>query len=180
MTRPCVNAPCPHLPSADAQMNHRCLTDLKDAPRPVFYFTALKYGHYLWLHGHAGRALLAITRALYADVPEGDPVLQTWPLPYRAIRWIAHTHPEHDFPGNPRISYQHQATRMRGPRSDLRRARAWAVWALICQAKPGLPADQSQGIQEPSQAQIAAALRTHGLANEAEYWLQCVADVPAE
>jgi len=151
-------------------MSHRCLTDLKEAPRPIFYFTALKYGHYLWQHGHAGRALLAITRALYAEVPENDPILKEWPLPYAAVHWIVQSHGNHDFPGNPRISFQHQATRMRGHRAELRCARAWAAWYLICLAKPELPADLEQGIDEPDAARIEAELIQYGNPNEATDW----------
>ncbi len=58
----------------------------------AFYLIALSYGHYLWLKGYSGHAILAITRALYAN------------------------HPSEDYPGNPRISFQHQATRLRGDR----------------------------------------------------------------
>ena len=122
-------------------MNHLCLTESKKADTAVFYFEALKYGHYLWLNSHAGRSLLALTRALYANVPEKAPVLAQWPLPYAALKWIVANHPTDSFPGNPRISFQHQATRLRGERQALRRARAWAVWALIQKAKPTLPKD---------------------------------------
>jgi hypothetical protein len=138
--------------------------------RAFFYHTALKYGHYLWQQGHAGRAVLALTRALYANVPEAHPILKHWPLPYAALQWIiAHHHSDH-FPGNPRISFQHQATRLRGERQELRRARAWAVWAIICTTRPGLPADTTQGITEPTQAEIEAALLSYGQPNEASLW----------
>jgi len=157
---------CPYLPRAEARMSHRCLTELREAPREDFYLTALKYGHYLWRQGHAGRALLALTRALYADLSEEAAVLKSWPLPYAAIQWMVQTHPSDDFPGNPRISFQHQATRIRGARRELRQARAWAVWYLICQAKPSLPGDAEQGIVEPSPDLIAEALNHWGHRNE--------------
>ena len=111
-------------------MSHRCLTESRKANEADFYFAALKYGHYLWLKGHAGRSILAVTRALYANLSGGAPMLDQWPLPYTALRWIVAKHPSDDFPGNPRISFQHQATRLRGERQALRRIRAWAVWAL--------------------------------------------------
>ena len=162
--------PCPHLPRPAAQMSHRCLTELKTGARALFYQTALEYGHYLWRQGHSGRAILALTRALYADVAASDPVLQRWPLPYAALQWIVAQHRGTDFPGNPRISFQHQASRLRGERQELRRARAWAVWALICATRPELARDSAQDIVEPSLAEIAARLETHGHAGESAQW----------
>jgi len=161
---------CPYLPESESGMTYRSLTDLRGGDPELFYHTALRYGHCLWLGGHAGRAILAITRALYADVPEGAAVLQEWPLPYQALHWIVAQHPSEAFPGNPRISFQHQATRLRGEREELRRARAWAVWALIRTAKPELPRDVAQAVKEPTFQQIEQSLVEHGHANEAALW----------
>ena len=154
-------------------MSHRCLTELRGGAPEVFYFKALQYGHYLWLQGHAGRAILAITRALYTDLDESADVLKRWPLPYAALKWIVAHHHCDDFPGNPRISFQHQASRLRGARQDLRRARAWAVWALIRAARPSLPGDLEQVLRYPSQDQIETRLQQHGHANEAAVWKSC-------
>lgn len=154
-------------------MNHRCLTDLeKDTPE--FYFKALQYGNYLWLKGHAGRSILAITRALYANIDAQNPILINWPIPYKALHWIVANNPTDDFPGNPRISFQHQATRLRGERQELRRARAWAVWALIRDARPSLPEDIHDTIQEPSIAEICHKLTEYGHANEADLLLKAL------
>jgi hypothetical protein len=163
---------CPHLPVPDAQMSHRCLTELKGAEPSWFYITALKYGHYLWLQGHAGRAILALTRALYADIPETDPILKEWPHPYAALKWIIVNHHSNHFPGNPRISFQHQATRLRGDRQELRRARAWAVWAIICATRRELKGDVAQNIIEPTALEIKILLFQYGHENEAELWCQ--------
>jgi hypothetical protein len=151
-------------------MSHRCLTNLKGAERAVFYHSALKYGHYLWQQGHSGRAILALTRALYADVAENDPILKQWPLPYGALKWIIANHSSTDFPGNPRISFQHQATRLRGERQCLRRARAWAVWALICETRPELEPDRTQGIIEPTLESIETLLHAHAHTGESVLW----------
>lgn len=150
-------------------MSHRCLTELeKDSVE--FYFKALQYGHYLWRHGHAGRAILAVTRALYADIHPNTPVLGDWPLPYAALHWIVANHPGDDFPGNPRISFQHQATRLRGPRQEIRRARAWAVWALVRHAKPTLSGDRCDPVTEPTLEQIHGMLELRGHPGEADRW----------
>jgi hypothetical protein len=167
---------CPYLPAPDEQMTHRCLTELRGAERELFYVIALKYGHTLWQQGHAGRSILAITRALYADVSDDAAILKQWPLPYAALGWIIANHSSDDFPGNPRISFQHQATRLRGDRQALRRARAWAVWALIRKAKPTLPGDLMQGIEEPILEHIEAELRAIGHPNEVAIWQAALAD----
>lgn len=161
---------CPYLPTPDQQMNHRCLAESRKTSEPTFYFAALKYGHYLWQHGHAGRSILALTRALYADVPGQASILDQWPLPYEAIQWIVANHPTDSFPGNPRISFQHQATRLRGKRQALHRARAWAVWALVRKAKPTLPGDYAQAIEEPPLDWITEQLQREGHTNEAAIW----------
>lgn len=163
------NRPCPLLPEAAPAMNHRCLTESpKDSPE--FYLAAQRYGNFLWQKGLAGRALLALTRALYTDLAPGHPVGREWPPPYAAIRWIVAHHPGTDFPGNPRVSFQHQATRMRGPRQDRRRARAWAVWMLICQARPELPGDPDDPVAEPEAPAIHAMLEQTGRSGETELW----------
>lgn len=167
---------CPYLPAPDEQMTHRCLTELRGGDRELFYLTALKYGHTLWQQDHAGRSILAITRALYADVSDDAAILKQWPLPYAALGWIIANHGSDDFPGNPRISFQHQATRLRGDRQALRRARAWAVWALLRKAKPTLPGDATQGIEEPTLESIEAELRAIGHPNEVAIWQAALAD----
>lgn len=161
---------CPHLPKPEVQMSYVCLTELRGAEVAAFYFKALQYGHYLWQKKHAGRAILAITRALYADIKDDDSILKEWPLPYAALKWIVRMHSSDDFPGNPRISFQHQATRLRGERRSIRRARAWAVWAIIRSARPSLEADISQDIVEPSYAEIRDQLLNYGLKGEAALW----------
>ena len=161
---------CPYLPLPKKEMSYRNLRELRGGNIEAFYITALSYGHYLWLKGYSGRAILAITRALYVNLPAEAEVLREWPLPYRALHWIVANHPSQDYPGNPRISFQHQATRLRGDRVALRRARAWAVWKLICSAKPELPADTTQGIKQPTLGEIEQRIVKHGHSNEVQIW----------
>jgi len=152
-------------------MSHRCLTEIDARACPeLFYRTALQYGHYLWQQGHAGRSILAITRALYSDLSEDAATLEQWPLPYRALQWIINEHDSDHFPGNPRISFQHQATRLRGERQELRRARAWAVWAVIRTSKPSLTSDTCQLFTEPTLDEIETGLKQHGHNDEAALW----------
>ena len=154
-------------------MTHRCLTDLEKGTA-AFYFKALQYGNYLWQNRHAGRAILAITRALYASLDESEPIVSEWPLPYAALHWIVKNHISDDFPGNPRVSFQHQATRLRGERQDLRRARAWAIWGLICNARPSLPGDPQDPVQELSNQEIARLLDHLGHRGEGALWFATI------
>ena len=163
------NPPCPHLPRAHEAMNNRCLTVLPKRSSD-FYLAAQRYGNFLWQTGHAGRAVLAITRSLYTDLQPEDPIYRKWPLPYASLSWIFYQHPSGDFPGNPRISFQHQATRLRSPQGERNRARAWAAWALIRQAKPQLPGDPNDPVPEPSLSEIKDLLESHGHPGEASLW----------
>ncbi len=176
-----VRPPCPHLPPHRGRLDHRVLGSHGAGRGADFYLSALRYGHYLWRHGHTGRAILALARALYAKTIAADPVLRRHPLPYAAIRWVVAEHGSDDFPGNPRISFQHQARRMRGTRQDLRRARAWAAWALVRAARPGLPDDPAEDhLPEPSTGQIEALLRDYGHAGEAQLWRRTLESAPGE
>lgn len=152
-------------------MSYRCLRapELIDRPE-LLYTTALQYSQYLWLQGHTGRAILALARALYCEVPPEATALQAWPLPYQALHWLVRSHHSDDFPGNPRISFQHQASRLRGEREDLRRARAWAAWAIIRQARSTLTGDPTEPTPEPTPLQISELLIQHGHENESALW----------
>jgi len=161
---------CPWLPVVDDGdwLDHSLLRRHGDARDAGFYLDALRYGQFLWRHGHAGRALLAVTRALYAHVPPDDAILRSWPLPYAALAWMLRENDSDDFPGNPRLSYQHQACRLRGERRELRTARAWAVWALACAARPHLPGDPT--CPELSLTEIAESLEKEAHPGEAPLW----------
>jgi hypothetical protein len=159
---------CPFLPVAAAPLDYRELRRHGPQRDADFYLSALCYGQQLWGDGHAGRALLALTRALYADLRGDEAILRHWPLPYAAMNWILRHHDRDDFPGNPRLSFQHQACRMRPPRQAVRAARAWAVWALACRARPTLPGDPT--LPELEWAAVRGLLETHGLPGEANLW----------
>ncbi len=152
-------------------MSHRCLTELRSAPPELFYIAALRYGNFLWKTGHSGRAILAVTRALYTELPKNASVLNEWKLPYFALYWIVKNNRTEDFPGNPRISFAHQATRIRGERADLRRARAWATWFLICKARPTLSADKQAEVKAPNISKLSKILENIGHPGESKQWL---------
>ena len=175
--------PCPFLPLPDQVLTAASLAAHGDSRGPDFYLTALHYAQSLWLEGYPARALLLVNRALGCDFTGGEAVLTVWPLPYRAVVWLLRHHLPEQFIGNPRRHWQHLATRMSGPRAELRAWRAWACWRLACLTLPDLPADEeqiaSEGVSEPAEEEIAAQLTQRGLPGEAALWREALAAIQA-
>ncbi|MDV7400317.1 hypothetical protein RZS08_53375, partial [Arthrospira platensis SPKY1] len=94
----------------------------------------------------------------------------SWVLPYAAIGWMVSHHPGDSFLGNPRISFQHQATRGVALRHARRQARAWAAWAAVCKADTTLQPDIGYEFHEPGLDEIRTLLERHGLPGEAALW----------
>lgn len=162
---------CPHLPAAPARLDWKHLHAFRAAQRgPEFYFACLEYAQSLWQRRLAARALLSLDRALGADVTGAEPVVRSWPLPYRAMAWIIGNTPADVFIGNPRVHFQHYADRMNEPRRAQRQARAWACWALTRVVRPELPGDPRHRVHEPATAEIAAMLDAHGIPGERHLW----------
>lgn len=156
----------------DREMNWRSLNSFGKVRDSAFYETALCYGQYLWAQGYAARSLLALDRALYAELKSTDPILEKWPLPYAAIRWVVAENREQQFIGNPRVHYQHLADRVKG--ASIKKWRAWACWAIIRNLSPHLPPDPKHEVIEPSLEEIESALATHGLKQEIDWWQQAL------
>ncbi len=171
-------SPCPYLPRADRPLTHEVMLPFRRDRGTAFYEAALRYAGSLWLQGLPARSLLLINRALGADLRGGETVLDRWPLPYRAVRWILENRPDDEahFIGNPRRHYQHLATRMVPPRETQRRWRAWACWYLARHLLPAdrFPADDVQlaneAVVEPGREVIVRALDQHGISGERALW----------
>jgi hypothetical protein len=165
---------CPHLPPAETVVTAAATRDLGSDRGSRFYEAALGYAQSLWKQGLPARSLLLLNRAMGCDLREGEPVLETWPLPYAAVAWILVERRPDQFIGNPRRHWQHLATRMVAPRKELRVWRAWACWHLSRLTLPEMPADDRQiaeeGIVEPSIGTIREGLLQHGLRGEADLW----------
>lgn len=162
--------PCPRLPAPRGHMDWRNFDSHGESRDSSFYLTALEYGHYLWQRGFAARAILCLDRAMGADVRAADPELQTWPMPYAAMAWFLYHTPKDVFLGNPRVHFQHYADRLKSPRRDIRRARAWACWAITRKVLPHLSGDPRHIVSEPSETDIAGWLDQHGLPGETALW----------
>lgn len=156
-------------------MDWRDLAEHRDEPGAELYLLCLEYAQQLWLDDLPARALLAVDRALYCDVPADAAELRAYPLPYAAIGWLV-GQPTTAFAGNARVHYQHLADRVKGERAELKKWRAWAAWAVVRQVRPDLPADLAHAVREPSLDDIAEGLRAWGIAGEAELWRRALAD----
>ncbi|MDB6168886.1 MAG: hypothetical protein JWM88_1750 [Verrucomicrobia bacterium] len=163
--------PCPHLPPFRGGLDWRALHRFRDDERGAdFYFACLEYGQSLWTRGFAARSLLCLDRAFGAELRGDESALRDWPLPYAAMAWLIANTPEGVFLGNPRVHFQHYAGRMKVPRCDQRRWRAWACWALARAIRPELPGDPKHAVEEPTLERIKAELENHGLPGEAALW----------
>jgi hypothetical protein len=168
---PSAFPPCPHLPLPRAGLDWRALHEFRAGARGAeFYFACLEYGQSLWQRGFAARSLLCLDRAFGAELAGDEPILRAWPLPYAAMAWLIGHTPSDVFLGNPRVHFQHYADRVHEPRREQRRWRAWACWAMTCVVRPDLGGDPKHRVKEPAESEIAAALRLHGHAGEAEVW----------
>ncbi len=119
----------------------------------AFYLDALKYAQGLWLEGKPAQAILQLNKALSADLPDNDLILEIWPWPYAALEWILERASDGSagFLGNPVRHFQHLATRMSGPRREVRIARAWKCFRIaqrVLEGKGGFALDGRQIARE--------------------------------
>lgn len=170
--------PCPFLPSCGRPLSWRDLNALRDDQGPELYRLCLEYGQQLWLDDLPARALLAVDRALYCDVPATAEVLNDYPMPYRTIGWMV-AQPSAAFTGNARVHYQHLADRVRGERAEIKQWRAWAAWAVVRAAQPDLPGDPLHVVTEPTRAQIAEKLDALSPAAETKEWQKALNEAAA-
>lgn len=130
-----------------------------------FYLASLRYAQSLWMEGKPGQAILQLNRAFTTELEEGDPVLLEWPLPYAVLREILGKAREDEFLGNPVRHFQHLASRMSGPRSELRTWRAWACFHLAEAVLENrkFPRDEKQiakeGLEIPDVSEVIEMLR---------------------
>jgi hypothetical protein len=151
----------------------------EDVRGAEFYHDCLEYAHALWQRGLAARAILCLDRALGADLRGDEPVVRDWPPPYAALVWLLRHATPAALVGNPRVHFQHYADRLAGPRTEARRARAWACWVLTRVVLPHLPRDEKHSVVEPSHAEIAAQLRAHGWPGETAIWMAAQSEAEA-
>ncbi len=171
---------CPFLPLVDEPLRAVEMRKLGKDRGPDFYVRALEVAQSLWLQGLPAQSMLLINRAFGSDLNGGEAVLKEWPIPYEAMAWVMANREEDYFIGNPRRHFQHLATRMVEPRRQQRSWRAWGCWYLACSIFPDYPADEKQireeGVREPEEREIFAALSEHGLPGESQLWQKVAID----
>lgn len=89
---------------------------------PQYRQACLEYAQSLWLQGKPAQALLQLNKSAFAE-PSAL-------FPYEALIWFLENRREELFLGNPVRHFQHLATRIAGPRAEIRKWQAWACFHL--------------------------------------------------
>jgi hypothetical protein len=167
------NAPCPHLPEV-AVLHDFTLTRRHGAEKGLaFYQDALSYAQSQWRAGKPAQAILQLNKAWMAQLPDSAPVFP--PPPYFALRWIIEqaSSGQHGYLGNPVRHFQHLASRMSGPRAEIRAWRAWLCFHLAESILPRahFPRDGEQlareGLWIPSLDRVLEEIGKKGWPGEA-------------
>ena len=180
------NPPCPWLPEV-LEPHDFTITRRHGSERgAAFYQDALRYAQSQWISGKPAQALLQLDKAWMADLADGDPVLADHPPPYQALAWILRQAADgnHGYLGNPVRHFQHLASRMSGPRAEIRSWRAWLCLHLAERVLPhaGFPRDGSQlareGLWVPGFGRAMAAVEEAGWPGEAATAARVFAGLP--
>lgn len=123
---------CPHLPEISVTHDFNLTRRHGGEKGAAFYQDALCYAQSQWLSGKPAQAILQLNKAWMADLTGEESVLLGNPPPYAALVWILRhaAEGEHGFTGNPVRHFQHLASRMSGPRAEIRAWRAWLCFHL--------------------------------------------------
>jgi len=152
-------------------MSHRDIRRAAETGPCALFATARGYAAELLRRKQPARAILTLCRAIYIDPQQLPPGTRQ---PFEAYRWILdHAHAG-GFLGNPRISFHHQATRIR-ENFPLKRMRAWALWHITREACPDLPPDPRDNESPPPAETVSAYLDRHGLPGEGAHFLEVLA-----
>ena len=129
---PAPNPACPWLPEISGSHDFTLTRRHGHVKGAEFYLDALRYAQSQWLAGKPAQAILQLNKAWMADLSNDDPVLQSHPPPYQALAWILETasNGHCGYLGNPVRHFQHLASRMSGPRAEIRSWRAWVCFHL--------------------------------------------------
>lgn len=170
-----VNPACPWLPMVDSPHDFR-LTRRHGADRGFdFYGDALVYAQSQWRTGKPAQAVLQLDKAWMADLAPGEWNCHDQVDPYRALIWMlqASLGGAKGYLGNPVRHFQHLASRLSGPRGEVR---AWRAWLCLHLAEKHLPRDgyprdgvqlAREGLWIPGPACALAGLSASGWDGEA-------------
>ncbi len=163
---------CPFLPAVNRVWRAIDMLPFREHRDDEFYFASLCYAQSLLSEGKPAQALLQINKSFLADLGN-EHVLSEWPPAYRAVQWILDRPlSEGQFLGNPVRHYQHLASRMSGPRSQVRSLRAWGCFHLAEFTSDKFERDELQIQQEflliPSLGDVLKGLERDGWNGEAD------------
>ena len=139
-----------------------------------FYLAALRCAQSLWQMGKPAQSILMLNKAWSVDITGNEQILIKWRPPYMALRWILENAPPDAFLGNPVRHFQHLASRMSGPRSEVR---AWRAWACMHLGEAVLPSTlfardvvqvEKEGLIIPDLKECLRKIQTLGWADESD------------
>lgn len=169
---------CPLLPELSHPHGHM-VTRIHAGRKGARYYLATQcYAQSLWREGKPAQAILQLNKGFMADLRGDEEVLAKWPPPYAVLVWFLRNAPEGRFLGNPVRHFQHLATRVSGPRKEIRAWRAWACFHLARRVLPaaGFPVDEEQvareGIVFPEWLRVVDEIREGGWRGEASRLLE--------
>lgn len=116
----------------------------------AFFLDAISRAQTYWVCGKPAQAVLQLDQAWMAELPD-EAVAREWGAQlYRALDWILREAADGrcGFLGNPVRHFQHLASRMSGPRPEIRAWRAWLCLHLAERVLPGFPRDGRQIARE--------------------------------
>lgn len=166
------HAPCPMLPTVAEPLAPGWSRVAAEEAGERFYEQSLCLAQSYWRRGKPAQAILQLNKAFMADLVGDEAVLRVWPLPYGVLNWMLRNRPAGSFVGNPVRHFQHLATRVSGPRRELRAWRAWACYYLAIKVLPEdeFPPDreqlQQEGLEIPAWERVLDELRRLGLRGE--------------
>ncbi|MEO5714253.1 MAG: hypothetical protein ABIT37_12270 [Luteolibacter sp.] len=142
--------PCPWLPEISGIHDFSLTRRHGHVKGAEFYLDTLRFAQSQWISGKPAQAILQLNKAWMADLTGAEPVLKIHPSPYRALVWIMENAASGDrgFMGNPVRHFQHLASRISGPRAEIRSWRAWLCFHLAEKTLSGFPRDGEQLVRE--------------------------------
>jgi hypothetical protein len=170
-----VNPACPLLPAVSEVHDFTITRRHGNDKGAEYYLDALRYAQSQWLCGRPAQAILQLDKAWMADLAHDEPLLASHPPPYAALTWILSRSAGGScgYLGNPVRHFQHLASRMSGPRADIR---SWRAWCCLHLAESVLPAGvfrrdgrqlAREGLWVPGFAAALAAIERLGWHGEA-------------
>jgi hypothetical protein len=126
------NPPCPWLPEVEDIHDFSITRRHMGVRGREFHLDALRYAQSQWISGKPAQAILQLNKAWMADMEAGTAAVDSRINPYQALAWILEKAGagECGYLGNPVRHFQHLASRMSGPRTEIRAWRAWLCFHL--------------------------------------------------